>query len=54
MSLVLASKGDEKRVQHELRGIELVRTIISELVSAVVFFNGISEILSLTSLIKIR
>ena len=28
------------RIRHELRGIELVKTIISELVSAVAFFKG--------------
>ena len=28
------------RIQHELRGMELVRTIISQLVSAVAFFKG--------------
>ena len=30
-----------ERVKHELRGIEQVRTIISQLVSAVTFFKGI-------------
>ena len=30
-----------ERVKHELRGIELVRTIISQLVSDVAFFKGI-------------
>ena len=29
------------RIQHEFRGIELVRTIISQLVSAVAFIRGI-------------
>ena len=28
------------RIQPELRGMELVRTIISQLVSAVAFFKG--------------
>ena len=32
---------EQERVKHELRGIELVRTIISQLVSAVAFFKGI-------------
>ena len=36
--------------KHELRGIELVRTIISQLVLAVAFFKGIFEILSLTKI----
>ena len=37
-------------MQHEMRGIELVKTIISQLVSAVAFFKGIFEILSLTKI----
>ena len=32
---------EEYIVQHELRGIELVRAIISQLVLAVAFFKGI-------------
>ena len=32
---------ETERVKHELRGIEQVRTIISQLVSAVTFFKGI-------------
>ena len=32
---------ERERVKHELRDIELVRTIISQLVSAVAFFKGI-------------
>ena len=31
---------ERERVKHELRGIELVRTIISQLAWAVAFFKG--------------
>ena len=32
---------EKGRVKHELKGIELVRTVISLLVSVVAFFKGI-------------
>ena len=32
---------ERERVNHELRGTELVRTIIPQLVSTVAFFKGI-------------
>ena len=31
------------RIRHELRSIELAKTIISELVSAVAFFKGLFD-----------
>ena len=39
------------RIRHELRGIELVKTIISQLVSAVALFKGFFRILTFTKIL---